>query len=506
MTQEMPPLLDVVNADNLPSPPTVATEILRLTRDEGVSLDDLAELISRDPALSAKFLKLANSSLFSSSAEVTSLDKAVMRLGIKTVKLMALSFSLVGSNSTGGGLDFDAFWKRSLAEAVAGRELALMSDRRVAEEAFLCGILSGIGQLAMNQVMPEPFSKVIEASGGIPTAAQEREILGYDHYDVGGALLEKWGLPERIHRAIAQAGKPDDADGDPEVRLLARLNAVATVAARVLFAEDKGVALQELHAAAMDHVQFDEEEIESFLVELEGKIREAAHLLDINLDETSSYDQVIAEARMQMMQISLGNTIELDQAAARAEELEAERDLLDHKAHTDKLTGIPNRAAFDQWIEDEAVLGSQDKNRPLGVLVMDVDKFKVFNDTHGHLVGDEVLKVVAKTINKEVIAPAQGARYGGEEFVVLFPETTLDDLMAQAEAIRKAVENAKVHAEGKVLSVTISIGGALAEGIDTPEIATDLLKHADSFLYEAKEAGRNRCVCLQVAREAPVTS
>lgn len=505
MSQELPPLLDVVNADNLPSPPTVATEILRATRDEGVSLSKLADLISRDPALSAKFLKLANSSLFPSNADVTSLDQAVMRLGIKTVKLMALSFSLVGSTSTGGGLDFDAYWKMSLAEAVAGRELAMLGDRRVSEEAFLCGILSRIGQLAMNQVMPGPFGEVIDACGGIPTAAQERSVLGYDYYDVGGQLLEKWELPERIHCTIAQAGNPGEAEGEAEVRLLARLSAVASVAARVLFAEDKGSALQELHTAAREHVQLEEEEIESFLVELESKIRETASLLDISLDQSQSYDQVVADARMQMMQISLGNAISLDAASERADKLEAERDRLDEIAHTDKLTGIPNRAAFDAWLDEEAKKGKSNPDRTLGVLVMDVDKFKVFNDTHGHLVGDEVLKAVGSTVREQVDGSARGARYGGEEFVVVMPGATLEELSVQAEKIRAAIEAREVEAEGKTLSVTISIGGALATGVDTVAIATDLLKHADSFLYEAKESGRNRCVCLQVAREEPVS-
>jgi diguanylate cyclase (GGDEF)-like protein len=498
MSNALPSLLEVVNADNLPSPPTVATEILRVTRDEGVSLNDLAALISRDPALSAKFLKLANSSLFPSNAEVTSLDKAVMRLGIKTVKLMALSFSLVGSKSEGGGLDFDAFWGLSLTQAVAARELAQRSDRRVAEEAFLCGILGRIGQLAMNQVIPEAFSKVIQDADGIPTAAQEREALGFDYHEVGGALLQRWELPERIHRTVAQVGIADEAEGEAEVQLLARLECVAEVAARVIFSENKGEALQELHQVAFDHVQLDEDEIEEFLVDLESQLREAAQLLSIDINSDQSYDQVVAEARMQMMQISLGNAIDLHQTSARNEELTAERDRLDEIAHTDKLTGIPNRSAFDKWLEDECLAAAKDPQRTLGLLVMDVDKFKLFNDTHGHLVGDEVLKVVGQTVADNVSGTVQGARYGGEEFVVVMPEASLEELRAQAEKIRAAIEAAEVKAEGKVLSVTISIGGALSRGVDRMELATDLVKQADGMLYEAKEAGRNQCICNEV--------
>ena len=84
----------IAKAENLPSPPTVAVEILRLSNDENASVESLAKVISRDPVLSAKLLKLANSSVFRRGSEVTSLDNAAMRLGMKTVKLMALSFSL----------------------------------------------------------------------------------------------------------------------------------------------------------------------------------------------------------------------------------------------------------------------------------------------------------------------------------------------------------------------------------------------------------------------------
>ena len=124
-TIQLPP--SILNADSLPSLPTVAMEVLRLTGEEGTTLDDLAIAISRDPALAAKLLKLSNSSLFSMSHEVSTLQKATMVLGMKSVMLMALSFSLadaVPTSGATGSFDYQDYWLRSLVGAVAGRTLA----------------------------------------------------------------------------------------------------------------------------------------------------------------------------------------------------------------------------------------------------------------------------------------------------------------------------------------------------------------------------------------------
>ncbi|MEZ6196338.1 MAG: GGDEF domain-containing protein [Planctomycetota bacterium] len=497
MTNPLPSYLDVVNADNLPSPPTLATEILRLTRDDGVGLSDIADVIARDPALTAKFLKLANSSLFPSGSTVTSLDQAMMRLGLKTVKLMALSFSLVG-NQRGGGLDFDELWRRSLAQAVAARQLAKHVGLRLGEEAFLCGILGRIGQLALNHVAPEAYAGVVSsARDSFPSAAEERAVLGFDHHAVGGALLDRWELPDMIVQAVRHSGAPSAAgpDTDPIAVAIAKLEKVGRAATRVLFDQDKGSGLKALHDAAREFFGLGESEIESFLVELEENVSDTARMLEVDLGEVANYDGIVAAARQQMVQISIGAAMDLEKSTARAQRLEREKDELDRLAHTDKLTGLHNRSAFDRWMENEVAKARRHPGECLGVLVMDIDHFKRFNDTHGHLVGDEVLKTVGRALAQTVARPNLPARYGGEEFVVVIPEAKLEELERVAEAVRVAVESTLVRAEGKELSVTISIGGALARSVDSAEKAAALVKAADELLYEAKEAGRNRCVC-----------
>ena len=142
----------ILEADSLPSLPAVAMEVLRLTGEEGTTLDDLAEAISKDPALAAKLLKLSNSSLFSMSHEVATLQKATMVLGMKSVMLMALSFSLSEAvpKEGGGTFDYGDYWYRSLVGAVAGRSLAqAIGKPELADEAFLCGLLANFGARVM---------------------------------------------------------------------------------------------------------------------------------------------------------------------------------------------------------------------------------------------------------------------------------------------------------------------------------------------------------------------
>ena len=167
----------IAKAENLPSPPAVAVEILRVTNDEDASIEDLAEIISRDPVLSAKLLKLANSAVFRRGAEVASLEMAAMRLGMKTVKLMALSFSLSNDlprTGKGSGFDYTGHWKRSLTMAVAGRSWARVVGNPNGSEAFLCGLLGRLGQLVMAECLPGPYGEIIRHWQGDPALLARR--------------------------------------------------------------------------------------------------------------------------------------------------------------------------------------------------------------------------------------------------------------------------------------------------------------------------------------------
>jgi diguanylate cyclase (GGDEF)-like protein len=165
---------------------------------------------------------------------------------------------------------------------------------------------------------------------------------------------------------------------------------------------------------------------------------------------------------------------------------------LERLAMRDGLTGLANRRCLDQTLRNELELARRSRH-PLSVLLIDIDHFKRYNDTHGHPAGDECLKRVAMVLSGQVRTYDLAARYGGEEFVVILPNQALQGAAAVAERIRRAVERsiaAAPMAGGE--RVTVSIGAACTgAGLDAPE---GLIARADAALYRAKEAGRNRVV------------
>ena len=164
-------------------------------------------------------------------------------------------------------------------------------------------------------------------------------------------------------------------------------------------------------------------------------------------------------------------------------------------ATSDSLTKLSNRHVFDRFLDREWLRMTREK-QPLGIILCDVDLFKLYNDCFGHQEGDRCLQQVAQAISKVVKRPADlVARYGGEEFAVILPNTNNDGVMAVAEAIRASVESLKIpHPESTVNNcVTLSLGAscAIPDGYSNPEA---LVKASDLALYEAKRRGRNQAV------------
>lgn len=159
---------------------------------------------------------------------------------------------------------------------------------------------------------------------------------------------------------------------------------------------------------------------------------------------------------------------------------------LQHTASTDHLTGLANRATFDQVVRREIERARRNAS-PLSVVALDIDHFKVVNDRHGHLAGDQALRRCAVVLASECRGVDLVARLGGEEFVVALPDTGVDDARRFAERVRVRVETATA---GDAAPLTVSAGVAQLEAQDAcPE---HLVARADAVLYEAKRAGRNR--------------
>jgi len=152
------------------------------------------------------------------------------------------------------------------------------------------------------------------------------------------------------------------------------------------------------------------------------------------------------------------------------------------------LTGLPNRRHFDERLAEE-VARAQRHHHPLSLVLADLDHFKGINDSHGHAIGDEVLRHVAALIRRHCRAADIIARYGGEEFALLMPETPLEGAARLAEDLRVALERHAWDAVQPGLQVTMSFGVAQVVRVAEPAV---LVGYADDLLYLAKRNGRNR--------------
>ncbi len=169
----------------------------------------------------------------------------------------------------------------------------------------------------------------------------------------------------------------------------------------------------------------------------------------------------------------------------------------------DSVTRLANRRRFDATLEQEYRRALR-SGSPLSVLMIDVDRFKRFNDIHGHQAGDQCLRTIARSLQSHTQRPGDlAARYGGEEFVVVLPSTGIRGAMLMAERIRAAIESEIMAMPGclAVASVTVSIGVAASIPIWGQE-AAGLVRDADRALYAAKAAGRNRVLAAHSPEEA----
>jgi diguanylate cyclase len=224
-------------------------------------------------------------------------------------------------------------------------------------------------------------------------------------------------------------------------------------------------------------------------------LREAADDLALDVD-AGTIRQVVQRLAASTGDVERrGETLRQQLASARIEmiALHSSIEAIRHESLTDTLTNLGNRKLFDISL-DRAITDANARGEELALLIADVDHFKQFNDTYGHQTGDQVLRLVARTL-KDCLRPHDVAcRYGGEEFAIISPQTSLADALLLADRVRHAIAGRDLirRATGEHLGrVTVSMGVA-ALGAEDDSHA--LIGRADGFLYRAKAAGRNQIV------------
>ncbi len=239
-------------------------------------------------------------------------------------------------------------------------------------------------------------------------------------------------------------------------------------------------------AGTIDSVKSMTSDYGGSLNDVSEKIKNAETLEEL-ADAVSS---IVEDTRM-MLEKNQNLEYELTSSSTQVAELKKNLDNVKKEALTDGLTNLSNRKAFDKqirdWISDADAGGGA-----LCLLMIDIDHFKKFNDTYGHQVGDQVLRLVARTLTDGIKGGDFAARFGGEEFAIIFPNTPLSGAERVADSLRRAVENKEVvnKNNNKTLG-RITLSGGVAEYVKG-ESVTSFIDRADAALYEAKHTGRNR--------------
>jgi putative nucleotidyltransferase with HDIG domain len=217
---------------NLPPVPHVAAKMMELVNKENTSVRDLQKVISADPALTARILKMANSVFYSFDQKVSTLSHALVILGFRAVQSMAIaasSRSLFVKKGTQFGLKEKLLWEHSIGVAMGCRQVSRLVGYQQEETAFIVGLLHDIGKAILNQAVPNKYSKIVETvyNDGRTTADVEREVLGFDHTQIGALIAQKWNFSWDMVETIAYHHRPEaEASSSPLSAILALSNDV----------------------------------------------------------------------------------------------------------------------------------------------------------------------------------------------------------------------------------------------------------------------------------------
>jgi diguanylate cyclase len=315
-----------------------------------------------------------------------------------------------------------------------------------------------------------------------------REAATPRNYEIWYAYATGYqpSLNQRINELLTAGGKLSDADLEhvyeaylAPTRLSDRIDNVGD---KVMGEIEQVMAMIDAAAGSANHYT---ESLADMSAKLgNSKDREGVRAIVEGLVQTAKEMEV---SNQKLEERLFASKLEINELQVNLETVRTE-------SLTDPLTQLANRKFFDTALE-QAIADSNAKNEPLSLMMTDIDHFKTFNDSFGHLTGDQVLRLVAMSVKQNVKGQDITARYGGEEFAIVLPNTVLRSAIVVADHIRRAVMTKELmkRSTGEHLGrVTISIGVAT---LHKNENAQSFIERTDACLYAAKRHGRNRVMC-----------
>jgi len=499
-------LQNILESDELPTLPTVASKLISLTSKEDTTLADIGELVSQDISLSAKILKVSNSAFYSFPQQIGSIKQAVSILGMNAVRSLVLSFSFLTmkAGKVESRFNFENFWEKSLASAVTAKLILENVKGANTDEIFVCGLLQNIGELILARSFPLEYDSVLQAveDDKQDLLSAQESVFGINHTVVGTEVARSWGFPEVLLIPIQHHHNPNEYTGkNANIRSTICAVYLSDLLVNILFSDKPELYHKQFRKEALKLLGLTPENIENILDQAHTRVKEAGTYFNLKIKTTRSVQEILQEANIKLSLINL----DYDQMNKQlilakihlenlTQELEKKNSILDNLANIDGLTGVYNHRFFQNSLKQE-INRAERHSTPISILLIDIDHFKKFNDSYGHQVGDFVLAEFSKTIQESIREYDILARYGGEEFVVILPETNAEDALLVGEKLRSIIEQTPFQDNREKYHVTASFGQAC--GYPTTEDNFDknaLINQADQALYQAKAKGRNQVV------------
>jgi len=395
----------ILSCETLPSLPATAVRVLEISKDPDCSVNELAEVIRFDQGLAAKILRTVNSSLYGLRTKCSTIDKALVVLGLRELRNLALGFSLVPAVQSAANDAFDAvdYWRRGIYSAVGAKIAAGDVAKQVADEAFLGGLLQDIGVMAMLQALGKPYAEVLSAAGGDhrKLAALELRTFDMQHPEVGALLARKWQLPDELVVPVRFHERPTAAP--PELADVVRCVALGNHAHRCLTYEDKADCLRRFYDQGRRFYGLDTAACESILERTARAAREVGRLFEVDTGEGVDPDALLAQARALLdQQPSNGQEEYHDRGAASA--------VVRDGNLVDPITGAMTRLAIERELES-AFERSRPERTPLCLALVRLDGYTKLIERAGLEAGD-VAAIDAIDSLTEACAPLRDARVG----------------------------------------------------------------------------------------------
>lgn len=280
----------VRNLSNLPSLPFIAQKLSLTTEDGSAAVKDIVDIISIDQSLTAKLLKLVNSSFYGFSSKVSTVTRAVVILGMQNIKTLALGVSVFKTASTLSSsstvFNVQKFWEHSLGVAAGAKLLARFTGSKQLEEAFLGGLLHDIGKIIFNEYMPNEFIQALEMAHNqsITLSEAENKIIKADHEIAGDYLAERWKLPLPLRRCVSQHHSPpfNEQYLPPEIIKLVAIVSLANTLCKMRNIGFSGnMIITPKDEMVMNWLHVQENEMERFFLEIDAELLKAKEFLGI---------------------------------------------------------------------------------------------------------------------------------------------------------------------------------------------------------------------------------